>query len=105
MAPHLMRGLSILGTAAMFLVGGGILVHGIPALHHWSEAFAGWAAAVPGVGAALGWLAPLLHNALSGIAAGAVALAAVCAARKLRPARGGAVRLKLAAATITAAHC
>ena len=33
-APWLMRGLSIAGTAAMFLVGGGILAHGIPALHH-----------------------------------------------------------------------
>src|SRR5690606_35652176 len=32
--PWLMKGLSVVGTAAMFLVGGGILVHGIPALHH-----------------------------------------------------------------------
>lgn len=30
-----MKTLSVLGTAAMFLVGGGILVHGIPLLHHW----------------------------------------------------------------------
>ncbi len=34
-APILMKGLSIAGTVAMFLVGGGILTHGIPALHHW----------------------------------------------------------------------
>ena len=33
-APWLMRALSVAGTAAMFLVGGGILVHGFPALHH-----------------------------------------------------------------------
>ena len=33
-----MRFLSVAGTAAMFLVGGGILVHGIPLLHHWAEA-------------------------------------------------------------------
>jgi predicted DNA repair protein MutK len=33
-APWLMRGLSVAGTAAMFLVGGGIIAHGIPALHH-----------------------------------------------------------------------
>lgn len=36
-APFLMKFLSIAGTAAMFLVGGGILVHGIPALHHWVD--------------------------------------------------------------------
>ena len=39
-APWLMKFLSIAGTAAMFLVGGGILVHGIPLLHHWQEAIA-----------------------------------------------------------------
>ena len=33
-APWLMRGLSVAGTAAMFLVGGGIIAHGIPAVHH-----------------------------------------------------------------------
>jgi predicted DNA repair protein MutK len=38
-APYLMKGLSIAGTVAMFLVGGGILTHGIPALHHWIEEF------------------------------------------------------------------
>ena len=32
--PWLMKGLTIAGTAAMFLVGGGILTHGVPALHH-----------------------------------------------------------------------
>lgn len=36
-APFLMKGLSIVGTAAMFLVGGQILVHGIPPVHHWIE--------------------------------------------------------------------
>jgi predicted DNA repair protein MutK len=38
-APWLMKGLGILGTAAMFLVGGGIIAHGIPFLHHISEHF------------------------------------------------------------------
>jgi predicted DNA repair protein MutK len=32
-APHLMRILSVVGTAAMFLVGGGILTHGFPGAH------------------------------------------------------------------------
>lgn len=36
-APKLMKFLSVAGTIAMFLVGGGILVHGVPALHHGVE--------------------------------------------------------------------
>ena len=35
--PFLMKGLSIIGTAAMFLVGGGIIVHGVGFLHHYVE--------------------------------------------------------------------
>ncbi len=37
LAPYLMKGLSIVGTAAMFLVGGGIISHGIPMVHHFVE--------------------------------------------------------------------
>lgn len=37
LAPYLMKTLSIIGTAAMFLVGGGIISHGIPFIHHWIE--------------------------------------------------------------------
>ena len=47
-----MKGLSVAGTAAMFLVGGGILVHGVPALGHAVEA---WAAPAGGL---LGGLRP-----------------------------------------------
>jgi hypothetical protein len=75
-APYLMRGLSVAGTAAMFLVGGGILAHGVPALHHAVEAI------TPAAGA-LGAVVPLLANAVVGIAAGAFALAAVAVFRKI----------------------
>ena len=47
-APLLMKLLSVLGTAAMFLVGGGILTHGIPGLHHWVQHRAEKLDAVPG---------------------------------------------------------
>ncbi|NWA00976.1 DUF808 domain-containing protein [Pseudomonas gingeri] len=81
-APYLMKSLSVIGTAAMFLVGGGILTHGVPALHHWVE----------GVAAATGGFAvvmPTLLNALVGVVAGAVVLAVVSLAGKLwRAARG-----------------
>jgi predicted DNA repair protein MutK len=75
-APWLMKVLSVAGTAAMFLVGGGIVRHGWPALHQASEAVAQGMAAVGGVGPALAWLAPLGFDAVVGIAVGVMALAA-----------------------------
>jgi len=77
-APWLMKALSVAGTAAMFLVGGGILVHGLPALHH---AIAGAVGGLPGW---LGVLAGTLAEALVGVVAGAVVLAAVTAVARLR---------------------
>lgn len=76
-APWLMKALSVAGTAAMFLVGGGILVHGLPWLHHAVGALAAG-------GAALGWLVEALANAGVGVAAGAVVLATVSAVQRLR---------------------
>jgi uncharacterized protein len=86
-APYLMKGLSILGTAAMFMVGGGILTHGIPAAQQGIEQLA------QGIGNdLLGALTPTLLNALAGILAGALALLLVSQAARLwktlkRPAR------------------
>ncbi|MCK8500187.1 MULTISPECIES: DUF808 domain-containing protein [Myxococcus] len=71
-APMLMKFLSVAGTAAMFLVGGGILVHGVSTLHHLEESFAAWASSAPGVGSILGGLAPMLLNGAVGLAAGGV---------------------------------
>ena len=76
-APWLMKTLSIVGTAAMFLVGGGILTHGVATAHHWMEGATEEAAAIPGVGAVLGALTPMLLNAAAGIVAGALALLVV----------------------------
>ena len=82
-APRLMKTLSVAGTAAMFLVGGGILEHGVPALHHAVEALAQQVAAWPGVGRAAGAIAPLLADMLIGIVAGAVVLAVVSLLRRV----------------------
>ena len=83
-APILMKTLSIVGTAAMFLVGGGILTHGF----HWiSERIAdtaGVVAAIPGIGAIAESLTKMLLDGLVGIAAGAVVLALVTLVGKLR---------------------
>ena len=76
-APWLMKALSVLGTAAMFLVGGGILLHGVPALGH---AVAHWAEG-------LGWAAPLVSNlfgGLAGLLAGAVVVGLVQLIGKFR---------------------
>lgn len=71
-APKLMRLLTVLGTAAMFLVGGSILVHGIPPLHHAIEHWSALAGAVSGV-------ASMLMEAVVGIAGGTLALLGVLA--------------------------
>ncbi|KRC19065.1 DUF808 domain-containing protein [Acidovorax sp. Root217] len=82
-APWLMKFLSIAGTAAMFLVGGGILVHGVPALHHAVEG-AGAASALWPVGGLWAVLVPNLLNALVGIIAGGLVVAVVTAVQKMR---------------------
>ncbi|MBL0719769.1 DUF808 domain-containing protein [Piscinibacter sp. Jin2] len=76
-APWLMKALSVFGTAAMFLVGGGILSHGIPPLHH---AVAAWA---EGAGA-LGVLGAMAVDGLVGLLAGALVLGAVSLIKRLR---------------------
>ncbi len=82
-APWLMKGLSVAGTAAMFLVGGGILTHGIPVLHHALEGLAHHAGQVPGLGGLLGALTPPLTDALVGILAGAVVLGVVLVGKRM----------------------
>ncbi len=78
-APRLMRILAVVGTAAMFLVGGGILVHGIPGTHDILHLLTHGAAVVPTVGPVLKVLATPLFNALVGVLAGAVILGVVTA--------------------------
>ena len=74
-APWLMKGLSVAGTAAMFLVGGGILVHGIPPVAHaielWAEGLAG------------GWLVSGVLNAVAGIVAGVLVLGGVTLGQRM----------------------
>ena len=80
-APWLMRALSVVGTLAMFLVGGGILTHGLPWLHQRVEAM------VAGVGAVAAALLPLLADAVVGVTAGALVLGGVLLVQRLRGAR------------------
>ncbi len=75
-APLLMKALSIAGTAAMFLVGGGILVHGIAPLHHLAEHW--------------NLLLSMLFDAVVGIVAGAIVLGAVTLGKRILPRRSPA---------------
>lgn len=84
LAPWLMKFLSIAGTIAMFLVGGGILTHGIAPLQQWIASFTAQAAAVSGVGPVLGAVMPLLLDGLVGLMAGALVLLLVTGFKKIK---------------------
>jgi predicted DNA repair protein MutK len=82
--PWLMKGLSVAGTAAMFLVGGGILTHGVPALHHVVEGLLhGFDGAAVPAGA-------LLLDLLAGVVAGALVVAVVNLVQRVRGAAAAA---------------
>jgi predicted DNA repair protein MutK len=81
-APWLMRSLTVLGTAAMFLVGGSIIVHGVPAIEHIVET------AVHGAGFGVGALEVIVRSVLDaivGLLAGAVVVAVTLLVKRLRP--------------------
>jgi predicted DNA repair protein MutK len=92
-APWLLRGLSIVGTAAMFLVGGGIIAHGIPAIHAITSALGGHRAehgAAGDAGHAPWWesLASLGAEAAVGIGVGVLAVMIIAPLQWLRGRRG-----------------
>lgn len=75
--PHVMSGLTVIGTVAMLWVGGGILVHGLEEFHltpipHWVEGLSHWAGGVPGIGAVTGWLGFAIGSAVVGLVVGAI---------------------------------
>ena len=83
LAPYLMKALSIVGTAAMFLVGGGILAHGIPPLATLLHGLEERAEHVPAIGGLLHALVPVLLNGVVGLVLGGVVLLVVLAVRRL----------------------
>ncbi|CAN1490894.1 Inner membrane protein YedI [Methylophilaceae bacterium] len=77
-APKLMRTLSVVGTLAMFMVGGSIIGHGIPAIHHWSETMT---ELLPSVA----FIASIVVDALVGLIVGAVCLGLITLTNKILP--------------------
>ena len=77
-APILMKTLSIAGTVAMFMVGGSILMHGIPGWHHVVETLTHGLQGIPG----LATISGMLIDAVAGVIAGAIILVVVTLATK-----------------------
>ncbi len=82
-APALMKFLSVAGTAAMFMVGGGIITHGLPMLGHIGHALGAWGAALPWGGVVMHVVLPLLCDAVVGMLTGALTLAVVSGVSRL----------------------
>lgn len=83
-APWLMRGLGVAGTAAMFLVGGGIVVHQLPAVHHAVEqVLADLLLLAPGVSSAVQLVASRMAEGIFGVWLGLVAVAILAEGRRL----------------------
>jgi predicted DNA repair protein MutK len=82
-APRLMKALTVIGTAAMFLVGGGILSHGIHAVSEFSHSLAKAAGSVPAIGTVLESILPSVFDGLIGVVAGALVLLVVQTVQRL----------------------
>jgi predicted DNA repair protein MutK len=83
-APLLMKSLSVIGTVAMFMVGGGIIGHAFEPLHHLAESAAHAVAGVPVLGGVLAAVTPTLVDAVAGVLVGAVVLLGVTIVQRLR---------------------
>lgn len=83
-APWMMKSLSVLGTAAMFLVGGGILSHGLPFAHGFIERSAHASGHLPAIGNLAEALTPMLLDGVLGLVAGALIVAVVTVIQRLR---------------------
>ncbi|MGH1438964.1 MAG: DUF808 domain-containing protein [Cellvibrionaceae bacterium] len=76
-APILMKGLSVFGTLAMFLVGGGIVSHNIESLHHLSGSLTQVVATLPSIGGILAAITPILFDGIIGIILGGLTVVLV----------------------------
>jgi predicted DNA repair protein MutK len=82
-APILMKLLAIVGTAAMFLVGGGIIAHGVPFLHHFVEHSIELVSVYPSMNNLIGSVTGIALNGLIGIIAGLLAFIVIVGGQKL----------------------
>ena len=83
-----MRTLSIVGTAAMFMVGGSIIGHGFPALHHINENISAYLQNLPAISSVLAVISPILIDAIIGVIVGAICVTVFEVVKKLLPKKG-----------------
>jgi uncharacterized protein len=83
-APRLMKALSVIGTVAMFMVGGGIIGHAFEPLHHLATSAAAHVAGVPVAGRLLAAVAPSVVDGVAGVVVGAAVLLVVTLVQKVR---------------------
>ncbi|NCI77469.1 DUF808 domain-containing protein [Acinetobacter kanungonis] len=84
-APKLMKTLTVVGTIAMFLVGGGIINHAVPLIHHFTEDTVDHLELIPSFGSIFGALTPMLINLMIGIAAGLTVILVLTVFKKIWP--------------------
>ena len=84
-APIMMKTLSILGTAAMFLVGGGIIAHGLPLLALWLHDIESVAHELPVAADLFSGLAAILFNAVTGMVSGGLLVGAQHLLKRFKP--------------------
>ena len=83
-APKLMKTLTIVGTIAMFLVGGGIIAHTIPWFHHFTEDSVEYVEHIPSLGSIVGAVTPTLINLVIGFVAGLIVFILIGFIQKIR---------------------
>ena len=84
-APRLMKTLTVVGTIAMFLVGGGIINHAVPLIHHFTEDTVDHLELIPNFGSIVGALTPTLINLMIGVAAGLAVILVLTVFKKIWP--------------------
>jgi uncharacterized protein len=93
--PTVLSGLTVVGTAAMLWVGGGIIVHGLEEFHlelvpHLVHGLGDWAGGAPGVGAVTGWLGTVVGSAIVGLIVGLPIVGVMHLVHRARHGKAGA---------------
>lgn len=83
-APYFMKTLAMVGTVAMFIVGGGILTHGLKSVHHLIQLSAEYALNLPTIGNALSAITPTLLNTIFGVIVGAILVSIAVIFKKIK---------------------
>ncbi|EOV8088693.1 DUF808 domain-containing protein [Providencia rettgeri] len=82
--PYLMKTLSVVGTAAMFMVGGGILTHGISYISEWITEISFTATLTPIIGSTMQFILPTIINLFFGLVTGLILVAIISLFKKLK---------------------